>query len=316
MPRSASDARPMSTTTPSSSSAAAPERRVDDEGRAVQPLRRTEHLAREAVRDHHVVADRDGVGHSASLQSIVWQRPGDDPSATAAMTAGRSRHDELAGEQGVERGIPQQPEREREPVAACCGCRAGAARPSRPGSSGSSAGGSGSRRRGRRLHGAVAEPARLDDLALGRGRRRARAAAPPRIRSRPPRGRARAARRPGCAYAHPEPLADRRPSSGRRRRAMTSTPGMPRASRATAQPIMPAPTTRDAIADEGRGIPQHVHRRLDRAGEHGPPGGDALGHDRDRRLGHDERRLVREQGEHRAALEARRRRCSTTPTLR
>ncbi len=31
--------------------------RVDEEGRAVKPLRRTENLAPEAVRDHHVLAD-------------------------------------------------------------------------------------------------------------------------------------------------------------------------------------------------------------------------------------------------------------------
>ena len=35
----------------------APERRVDDVRRAVQPLRGAEHLAAEAVGDHHVVAD-------------------------------------------------------------------------------------------------------------------------------------------------------------------------------------------------------------------------------------------------------------------
>ena len=34
-----------------------PERRVDDERRAVQALRRPEHLAAEAVGDHHVIAD-------------------------------------------------------------------------------------------------------------------------------------------------------------------------------------------------------------------------------------------------------------------
>ena len=34
-----------------------PERRVDDVGRAVQALRGSEHLAAEAVGDHHVIAD-------------------------------------------------------------------------------------------------------------------------------------------------------------------------------------------------------------------------------------------------------------------
>jgi hypothetical protein len=37
----------------------APERGVDDVGRPVQPLRRPEHLAAEAVGDHHVIADGD-----------------------------------------------------------------------------------------------------------------------------------------------------------------------------------------------------------------------------------------------------------------
>ena len=47
----------------------APERRVDDEGRAVQPLRRSEDLTPEAVRDHHVVAD--GHAEHAVTPSLV-----------------------------------------------------------------------------------------------------------------------------------------------------------------------------------------------------------------------------------------------------
>jgi hypothetical protein len=39
----------------------APERGVDDVGGAVQALGRPEHLAAQAVRDHHVVADGDAI---------------------------------------------------------------------------------------------------------------------------------------------------------------------------------------------------------------------------------------------------------------
>jgi hypothetical protein len=45
----------MSTTMPSASSS----RRFDDVGGSVQLLRRAEHFAVEAVRDHEVVADAD-----------------------------------------------------------------------------------------------------------------------------------------------------------------------------------------------------------------------------------------------------------------
>ena len=46
-----------------------PERRVDDVRRAVQPLRRSEDLAAEAVGDHHVVADGHAE-HAASLLAV------------------------------------------------------------------------------------------------------------------------------------------------------------------------------------------------------------------------------------------------------
>ena len=48
--------------------AAPAERRVDDVRRAVQPLRRSEDLAAEAVGDHHVVADghAEHAAHSSS----------------------------------------------------------------------------------------------------------------------------------------------------------------------------------------------------------------------------------------------------------
>ena len=152
MPRSSSDARPMSTTTPSASSVGGAEGGVDDEGRTVQPLRRTEHLAGEAVGDHHVIADRHRIGH-ASLQSIVWHSPGDEPSAMAAMTAGRSRQDDSPVSSTSNAGSAA----DRARAAGgrpWFGCHDDAGRPCRPGSSGSSGAANGTRRR--------AEDSRLD----------------------------------------------------------------------------------------------------------------------------------------------------------
>ncbi len=278
------------------------EGRVDDERRAVQPLRGTEHLAREAVGDHDVVAHRDGVGHAASLQSIVWHRPGRRSVRDGGHDLGQVPPRRLPVEQGVERGVAQQPSaRASRSAVVRLPRRRGATMPTwlerivrrREWKSPAEV----------EAHGAVAEPAGLDDLALGRDASRCASCSPSseplvsmtRSRSRgASSGMARTARR----GARTPP-----PSRGRRRRAMTSMPGMPRSSRATAQPIIPAPTTRDAIADEGRGIPQDVHRRLDGAREHRPAGGDAVGHDRDGRCGHDEGRLVGEQREDGAADE-------------
>ena len=65
------------------------ERRIDDEGRTVQLLRRTEDLAGEAVGDHDVVTHCHREAHGV-VQSIVWQRPGAVPSARDAMTVGSS----------------------------------------------------------------------------------------------------------------------------------------------------------------------------------------------------------------------------------
>jgi len=64
------------------------------------------------------------------------------------------------------------------------------------------------------------------------------------------------------------------------------------------------PDDRDPVADEGRGIPQHVHGGLDRAGQHGTPCGHTFGYECHGRLGHDERGLVREQAEHRVASQS------------
>ena len=66
-PSASSPARPMSTTMLPSVEPLAAELAVDDEGGAVQLLRRAEHLALEAVRDHHVVADANAVHAVNSL---------------------------------------------------------------------------------------------------------------------------------------------------------------------------------------------------------------------------------------------------------
>ena len=154
-----------------------------------------------------------------------------------------------------------------------------------------------------KAHGAVAEPARHDDLALGDGR--VQRELQPLLRSAGLDHEVALQRRiVGVRVGHAEALAHLRPSSGRRRRRRRRRPGCRAARRATAQPIMPAPTTVIAIADEGCGIPQHVHRRLDRSGQHGTAGGDALRDDGDRRLGHHEGGLMREEGEHGTSPEA------------
>ena len=189
----------------------------------------------------------------------------------AAMTVGQLPPRRVAGEQRVERRVAQQSQREREPVGGACGSRVDAARPCPPGSSGSSGAASGSRRRGRGV--TARSPNQLASMispSVAAASRANCSPSPEPLASHHDVALARRVVRVRVRDA--EPSRTPPPSSGPRRRASTSTPGMPRASRATAQPIMPAPTTRDAIADEGRGIPQHVHRGLDRA-RRAPPGG-------------------------------------------
>src|SRR5262249_38717723 len=69
----------------------AAERGVDHVGRPVQSLRRSEDLAAEAVRDHHVIAD----GHAEhpvhpSPYVMTWHSPGSSPAANRSSTSGSS----------------------------------------------------------------------------------------------------------------------------------------------------------------------------------------------------------------------------------
>ena len=168
--------------------------------------------------------------------------PGDDPAAMAAMTAGRSRHDESSVSSASNTGSCSRRSARREPVAPSLRLP---------------------RRRGATI------PTWLERIV-----RRREWKSPPsrRLTARSPYQLASmispsvaAVSRASCSPS-PKPLvshhevavaAARRPDARTRRRAarrrppsqrststsVTSTPGMPRASRATAHPIMPAPTT-------------------------------------------------------------------------
>jgi hypothetical protein len=89
---------------------------VDDVRRAVQALRRPEHLPAQAVGDHHVVADRHA---EHALRPAV----GDDVAERGQGSSGQARHDggefleaRLAGHQDIEGGVAQQIERESQAV--------------------------------------------------------------------------------------------------------------------------------------------------------------------------------------------------------
>ncbi len=84
---------------------------------------------------------------------------------------------------------------------------------------------------------------------------------------------------------------------------VTSMPGMPAASARDGASDHPRADDGHPVADEGRGIPEDVDRGLDGARQHGSARGNRRRHDGHGRGGHHERRLVREQREHRRALE-------------
>ena len=101
---------------------------------------------------------------------------------------------------------------------------------------------------------------------------------------------------PGAAKATPSASATvARPGSVSTR--VTSRPGNRASSLAMQQPDHPRPDHGDPVADQGRGVPQRVHRRLHGAGEDGPGHGDVVRHRGDRPGGHDVRRLVRVEAE-------------------
>ena len=105
---SSSAARPMSTTTFVGVELRPLERGVDDVRRAVQPLRRPEHLAAEAVGDHHVISH----GHAEhGLPPVV----GDRVAERRQTAGGQPRHHvrqlaeaRLPGDERVEGRVPQQ----------------------------------------------------------------------------------------------------------------------------------------------------------------------------------------------------------------
>ena len=257
----------MSTTMLSASSVCPAERRVDDVRRAVQALRRPEHLAAEAVRDHHVVAD----GHAEHGSPLAVgdgvaerrQAPGGQP----GHHVGQLVEAGLPGEQRVEGRVAQQVEREREPVGRRPARRGGPGRPCRPGWPGCRGGPSGRRRR------ATAEPRRRRTSSArspcppGRAGR-ASAAARRRSRSCARRGRGRRPRRPAARSrrrARPRP----RPGPASTSTSVTWTPGNRREQARDAAADHAGADDGDPVADQRRGVPQRVDRGLDGAGEHG-----------------------------------------------
>ena len=308
----------MSTTMPSASSVRAAERRVDDERRAVQPLRRPEHLAAEAVGDHHVVAD----GHAEhGLPLAVGDRVAERRQAPVGQPGhhvGQLVEARLAGEQRVEGGVAQQVERERQPVGRRAARRAGRGDACRPGSSGCArrpewnAPPSDSR--------TSASPYQLSSRTVPSGREQVE-------RPLQPGGRR--------ARVHDEVAAAggvgrQREVDAERGRDVgpagvdvderdLARPGTGASSRATQQPTIPAPTT--ATRSPTSGAASHsaltavstVPASTARAGRH------AVRHDRHGAGRHDVGGLVRVEAEHRAAAQlaaapARRRRRSGSRT--
>ena len=195
------------------------------------------------------------------------------------MTCGQLVERALAGDQGVERGIGEQAERDapagrREPRRAR---RAGATAPTWLAADGQPAGVEGLAERHR--HRPVAEPAQLDHLALGAEQLPAPGSARPGSRWRAAPGRSRRRRRPGCGTRTPSAAATAaRAGSGRP--AAPGRPGSPASSRATQQPTMPAPSTAIRSPISGAGVPQRVQRGLHRAGQHRPGGRHPVRHAR------------------------------------
>ena len=124
----------------------APERGVDDVRRAVQALRGPEHLAAEAVGDHHVIA----YGHAEHVLFPVVgdgvaerrQAPGGQPGHHVGQLAEAG----LPGDERVEGGVAQQLERECQPVGRRAAPAAGRGERSRPGWRGCRGDPSGTRR--------------------------------------------------------------------------------------------------------------------------------------------------------------------------
>ena len=269
----------MSTTMSSASSSRPPERRVDDVRRAVQPLRRAEHLAPEAVGDHHVVADGHAE-HRSLLSSVgddVWQSAGSVPPASRAITSGSSSKRDSPVSSASKAGS-----RSRSRASASRSAVVRRAAPGRrdradlAGADAEPAGVEGAAQR--QLHLAVAVPAEVDDRALRREQVQRRAAARRTSRWRARRGRGRRRASSGRAKRDAERRRDLGPAGSTSTR-VTSTPGKPGEQPRDAAADHAGADDRDPVAEQRRRVPQRVDRGLDRAGEHRPCGRHVVGHD-------------------------------------
>ena len=153
-------------------------------------------------------------------------------------------------------------------------------------------------------HRAVAEPARLDDLALGRGglqRELESLLRAARVDDQVPVERRVTGVRIGDSElsAHPGLRPVHIDDDDIDTRDLSDQPGDGAADHARTD-------DRDAVAHERGGIPQHVHRCLHRAGEHCPPLGNPLRHQAHGRRRHHERGLVRVEREDRLPDQVRR----------
>ena len=267
----------------------------------MQPLRRSEDLAAQAVGDHHVVAD--GHAEHGAPSSLVGDRVAQRRQArrrrAAAITVGqlveaatrRSAATSNAGSRSSSSG-------ERQPVGACVRRprRAAATAPtwlartaSRPEWNEPP---SDSRRPRRRRTSSARAPSPSGASRSSESCSPAEVALVCTTRSRPPGASA------GSSEADAERGRDVGARSGSTSTSVTSTPGIPASSRATQQPTMPAPTTATRSPTQRGGVPQRVDGGLDRAGEHGALGRHVVGHHDDGVGRDDVRRLVRVEAEH------------------
>ena len=262
----------MSTTMPFCVERLGDERDIDHEGRAVQRLRRAEHLALERMGDHDVVADFDGVHAVTSLRQAIV-----DDAGTARALPGARISGKRAG-QIVERRLAaraaRRAGRRRASSSACC--EPPAMRPARP-----------VRRRDLAdLARNQLQPAAVEGAAERHRHRRPRRTSSARRRS--PRRRASRARwraRRCCALAWKTRSQSPGAASGGAKRSaaapsasaaragsmstsVTSAPASCAQRKPTSAPTTPAPTTATALDRAGAGIPHGVERGLHVGGEH------------------------------------------------
>ena len=234
---------------------------------------------------------------------MVWQSAGEAPRGEACHHAGQLVEARLAGHEHVERGVAQQVERERQPVRRRAAPAAGRGdRPDLARAQAEAARVEGAARR--EPHLGVAVPAQVEHGALRREQLE-RALEPGGCRARVHDQVTSA----GGVLRPREAGLERRRDLGPRlvdvderdfeRREAGEQPR-------DAAADHPGADDGDAVADQGGRIPEGVDGGLDGSGEHRARGRHPVGHDRHRVSGHDVRRLVRVQAEHRAAAQLRR----------